>query len=127
MDVGIIGHGYAHHLSTKHFGAVNQFGGNYLFAQNMLIVIYVLAEQVESNDSLLKSAFNRSRFGRRNNAGNQVKGKNAFHARGIIVDSEGNSLIPEGDVRHLPPAQECTVIQTGKLSINRFVMLPGNT
>jgi outer membrane lipoprotein-sorting protein len=104
MDVDIAGDVHAEHLAAEHFGAVDQFGRNDAASEDVLLVVDVLAEEIEGGDALDEAAFDGFPFGGWDDAGDEVEGEYFLDATGVAVDGESDALVAEGDVGHTPAA-----------------------
>ncbi len=106
VDVNISRHGQVEHFPAKHLGAVNQLRRNDFFAQDALLMINVVAEQIQRRDALNQPAFDFFPFVLGNDSGHQIEGEDFFDAALVAVHGEGDALIAEVDVGHLHPAGE---------------------
>src|SRR3984893_4071123 len=92
MDVDILWHIETHELGSKMCGAANDFAGNNAVAHDRLVVIDITQKQIQRSDSLTETAFHMFPFGARNDARDQIEGKDPFGSFLIVIDRESHSL-----------------------------------
>ena len=94
------------HLAAKHLGAVDQLRRDDPLPQNALLVIDVLAEQIERGDALHQPALDQVPFVGGNDPRHQIKREDFLHPARVAVDGESDALVAEGEIRHPHPAGE---------------------
>ena len=95
MRVNVAGYINPHHLGAELRVLENLLGRNNTGFQDVLAVVDVVNKAVECRDALHQAFFHDGPFVRRNDAGNQIKGNQAFGARAVFVfvtiDSKGDA------------------------------------
>ncbi len=91
-------HFNADHLAQKMFAGINKRAGNLPVGKNALLAVHILQKQIQRDDPLREAAFDSLPFGIRDDAGNQIEGKQALGSTPVAVHSEGDSLKKEGKV-----------------------------
>jgi len=92
MDVNILGYINTHELLAKMFGRMDVMRRDYTVLNDLLVVVEVVQKQVQRGYPLSQSAFDMSPFPLRNDARNQIEGKDPFRAGIVAIDGKGNSL-----------------------------------
>ena len=80
VRVNVAGHIHPHHLGAKLRVLENLLGRNNAGLQDVLAVVHVVDKAVQRRDALHQALFHGGPFVRGNDAGNQVKGNQAFGA-----------------------------------------------
>jgi len=97
---------HIHHLAKKMRAGVNQRPRKLAVLQDALLAVDVLQEKIQRHDALRQAAVDSLPFRIRNNAGNQVEGKEPLGASAVAVDRKGDALDQEGKVGQLAPFLE---------------------
>ena len=83
-----------------------------------------MQEEVEGGDALDQPALDRVPFGGRDDARQQIVGKDAFGAARVAVDGEGDALVQEGEVGGPLPFFQLRRRQFEQALIELFVLRP---
>ena len=89
------------HLAAEVAATVNQFAGHDAIGQNSAAVVNVFQKQVQRRDPLRQSAFDLPPFLVRNDARQQVVGKDALRAFVVAVHRKGDALMQKREVGRL--------------------------
>ena len=91
-DVDVAVHVHAAHLAPVVAAAVDQLARHDAFREDPALVVDVLEEQVDRGQPLRQPALERLPLGGRDDARQQVVGKDALGALVVAVDREGDAL-----------------------------------
>jgi hypothetical protein len=104
-----------HHLPPEVAGAEDELGRDLAFADDPLVVVDVMKEQVERPDALCEPAFESIPVRARDHARDQVDREDPLEGVLGVVDGEADALVQKGCVDGPPPLLEFVDRHPGKL------------
>jgi hypothetical protein len=81
-----------------------------------------VTKHVESDYSLLQTAFNRLPLRCWHNSRHEIKGEDSLDAGVVVVNSEGYALIAKRQISHAPASLEGRTTERGKLAKDRLIV-----
>ena len=106
-------------------GGGDGFGGNGAVLEDLLVVVDIADEGVERVDALLEAAFNAFPFVGRDNARDQVEGKDPLRAGGIPVDVEGDAQLQQQPLGGVLVTEQLAIGQGLNDLLDQFKVRPG--
>ena len=101
----------AHALRAVKGGRANDFLGDDLVLEDLLVVVDVVDEVVERVDALFEPALDPLPLLGAHDAGDQVERKNALRAGGVAVDVEGDAHLQQQTLGGTLAAQQLPVFE----------------
>ena len=92
VNINVLGDIETDEFAAEMFAGKDEKGRNDAVLDDFLLVVNVAQEKIERGDTLDQAAFQMLPFAGRDDAGNQVEGKNPLHALGVTIDIEGDAL-----------------------------------
>src|SRR5579872_5221771 len=92
-------------------GLLDVMPGNDVIANDFLVVIDIMQEQIQRSDALDEAGLDVAPLRGGNNPGDEIEWEDAFGSLVVAVNGESDALVEEGKVGHLPAFLELLVGQ----------------
>ena len=124
VGVDAAGRVEAHHLPAEVARAEDELGRDLALAEDPLLVVDVVEEQVERPDALREPSLEALPVGARDHAGDQVDGEDPLERVLGVVDGEADALVQERGVDGPAPLLELLDREPGQLREELGVVRP---
>ncbi len=88
----------SNHFTAKVTTGIDQRSWDLAIFDDELLAVDILQKKIQGHDALAEAGLDAGPFGLRQDAGNQVKGEEAFGAAAVAIDGESDALQEEAEV-----------------------------